>query len=98
MLSPRGPVEQVSPVVDVSAPVFLPGQLPQRRNSTVWPGQLETPPSSTGRASTPAAARTLAAIAARGPVLQIVTTGLLPSTLRPIARRTRYGTCLVPGM
>src|SRR5205814_6233929 len=56
---------------------------PQRRNWTVWfprARHSRRPPVSTGRASTPAAASTLAAIAAREPVSQIVTTG------RPFAR------------
>jgi hypothetical protein len=51
------------------------GQEPQRRNELVSPCHVATPPSTTGRASTPAACSTLAAIAARGPDSQIVTTG-----------------------
>ena len=45
--------------------------------------QSAMPPWSTGRASTPAAARTLAATAARAPLSQIVTTGLSPATAAP---------------
>src|SRR5262249_26912101 len=72
---------------------------PQRRNDTIWPGQSSTPPSSTGRASTPAAVRTLAAIDARAPDSQIVITGLLLSSPSvPVSRRRRYGMCSVPGM
>ena len=53
---------------------------PQRLNETVPPGQSFTPPCSTGRASTPAAVRTLAAMLARMPDSQIVTTGFSVST------------------
>src|SRR5439155_12047434 len=49
---------------------------PQRRNSTVLPFQSLIPPCRTGRASIPAATRTLAAIPARAPDSQIVTIGL----------------------
>src|SRR4051794_28919547 len=72
---------------------------PQRRKETVWPGQFSTPPSSTGRASTPAAESTLAAIDARVPLSQIVTTGLLVSSpSAPVSRRSRYGMWSDPGM
>ena len=53
-------------------------QAPQRRNPTVsFPRSYHPriPPCSTGRASMPAATRTLAATAARAPLAQIVTTG-----------------------
>ncbi len=54
-------------------------QLPQRLNSTVGlpaAAHESIPPSTTGCASKPRAERMLAAIAARGPVSQIVTIGL----------------------
>ena len=59
---------------------------PQRRNSTTCPpraAQPVMPPSSTGRASMPCAARIEAAIAARAPLSQIVTTGRSVGTSAP---------------
>ena len=74
--------------------------VPQRRNSTVCAPrfcQSWMPPWRTGRASTPLAARTLAAIAARAPVLQIVTTGFSPKQSLH-TRSSRYGMLRVPAM
>ena len=65
-------------------------ELPQRRNVVVSPPrarQSAMPPSSTGRASRPAACSTLAAIAARGPLSQIVTIGRPPQ--RPFSAACR---------
>ena len=72
---------------------------PQRLNETVPPGQSLTPPRSTGRASTPAAVSTLAAMLARIPDSQIVTTGFPASTPSgPSSRRSLNGMCSEPGM
>src|SRR5215212_3264434 len=61
-------------------------QEPQRRNSTIRPPRsphVLTPPSTTGRASTPFAVRIEAAIAARAPLSQMVTTGRSLGTSAP---------------
>ena len=55
------------------------------------------PPSTTGRASTPFARRMLAAIAARGPEPQIVTTGWSDGRSGQQRRIRRYGTFGSPG-
>ena len=76
-------------------------QEPQRRNVTdVAPraSQSSIPPSTTGRASYPFARRMLAAIAARGPEPQIVTTGRSSGRSGQQRRMSRYGTWRLPGM
>ena len=77
------------------------GHEPQRRNSTICPpraAQAVTPPSSTGRASIPRAARIEAATAARAPLSQIVTTGRSAGTSAPATGRRRYGMLRLPAM
>src|SRR5207244_10327932 len=72
---------------------------PQRLKETVPPGQSLTPPCRTGRASTPAAVSTLAAMLARMPDSQMVTTGRFVSTPSgPNSRNSLNGMCNEPGI
>jgi hypothetical protein len=79
-----------------------PSYEPQRRNVASSPPRARhrsIPPSRTGRASSPAACKTLAATAARAPLSQIVTSGRPPQRPFSAARRAfRYGRCVLPGM
>ena len=71
------------------------------RKLTVSPprsAQSSTPAPSTGRASIPAVASTLAATTAREPLVQIVTTGLPPWRSSAHSRTSRYGMLRLPGM
>ena len=73
-------------------PLRLSRSLPPRaRQSTM-------PPSTTGRASKPWARRMLAAITARGPVSQIVTTGRSSGRSAQQVAISRYGTLRLPGI
>ena len=106
---PRASSSRRSPSTARSAPLatcarpsrlLRPPSEPQRLNSTVWPPRRchsVIPPWSTGRASTPAAASTLAAIAARGPLSQIVTTCFPSAAAAPAARAAGTGCGGCPG-